>query len=69
MSRAAFDWVAECTYISNVTDKRGNVPEMNRDKATFIRYCEMQQASATRAGFHDTAEYIGHCLDDLRGES
>jgi hypothetical protein len=60
------EWCAECTYISRVTDVRGNVPEMNHDVATFIRYCEMQQEAATREGFHDTATYIGECLDDMR---
>jgi hypothetical protein len=64
----ANDWREECNYISDVTDKRGNVKEMNYDKATFVRYCEMQRDVATREGFHDTAQYIQHCLDDL-GES
>lgn len=61
-----FDWSRECDYISHVTDKRGNVPEMNHDLDTFVRYCEMQRDCATRDGKHDAAQYIEHCLDDLR---
>lgn len=64
--KTAQEWSKECQYISDVADKRGRVPEMNNDTATFIRYCEMQQAAATKAGFHDSATYIGECLDDLR---
>lgn len=67
--RSAFDWSQECAYISRVTDARGNVKEMNFDKATFIRYCEMQRDAAARAGRHDSAEYIQHCIDDLKGEA
>jgi hypothetical protein len=59
-------WVEECKYISDVTDKRGNVREMNNDKSTFIRYCEMQRAAAEREGFFDTALYIQECIDDLK---
>ena len=66
MPHTDFEWQAECRYISDVTDKKGNVPEMNNDKATFIRYCEMQLADAERQGFYDTATYIQHCLDDLK---
>jgi hypothetical protein len=61
-----FDWAQECDYIARVTDARGRVPEMNHNLETFIRYCEMQQNAATRAGVHDAATYIGECLDDLR---
>lgn len=58
-------WASECGYISKITDMRGQVVAMNNCKATFIRYCEMQKASATRQGFHDSATYIQHCIDDL----
>ena len=58
-------WTGECRYISAVTDKKGNVREMNFDKATFVRYCEMQRDSAERNGFYDSATYIQHCIDDL----
>jgi hypothetical protein len=58
-------WQQECIYIARVTDVRGNVPEMNHDCATFVRYCEMQRDAATREGFHDSAQYIQHCIDDL----
>jgi hypothetical protein len=67
-SRDAYEWAQECSYIARVTDKRGNVPEMNHDKATFIRYCEMQRDAATRDGQDDSAQYIQHCIDDLKGE-
>ena len=60
-----FDWKVECQYISDVTDKKGNVPEMNYDKATFIRYCEMQRDAAECDGFYDSATYIQHCIDDM----
>lgn len=58
-------WREECNYIERVTAERGKVREMNYDRATFVRYCEMQRDAATREGFHDTATYIQHCLDDL----
>lgn len=58
-------WQQECRYISEVMDKGAQVREMNYDKGTFTRYCEMQKASAEREGFFDAAEYIGHVLDDL----
>lgn len=61
----AMCWVAECDYIARVTAVRGNVREMNHDRETFIRYCEMQRDAATRAGFHDSATYIQECIDDL----
>ena len=38
----AFEWSAECTYISNTTDdvKRGKLgKEFNYDPACFRRYC------------------------------
>lgn len=60
------DWSNECLYISRVTDQRGKVREMNYDKQTFISYCEMQRDEATRQGRHDSAQYIQHCLDDLK---
>ena len=59
------DWVDECRYIARVTDKQGSVREMNNDKATFIRYCEMMRDQAEREGFFDSALYIQECLDDL----
>lgn len=63
----ADDWRRECIYIDSVMDKGGRVSEMNNDKLTFIRYCEMQQDRAHRAGFHDAAQFIDHILDDLNG--
>ena len=65
-TRTEFDWVAECQYIADVTAKGGCVREMNNDRNTFINYCEMQQKVAEREGRHDSATYIGECLDDLR---
>jgi hypothetical protein len=60
-----FDWSRECDYIAYVTDKRGNVAEMNHDLGVFIRYCEMQRDSATRDGKEFVAALIQHCIDDL----
>lgn len=61
------EWVAECVYIARVTDLGGAVKEMNNDRATFVRYCEMQRDAATRDGRDDSAQYIQHCIDDLKG--
>jgi hypothetical protein len=63
--KSEFDWVQECVYISDVADKKGRVKEMNYDKATFVKYCEMQRDAAKRAGRYDSAEYIQQCIDDL----
>ena len=65
----ANEWREECACISRIADKRGKVPEMNYSLDVAIRYAEMQQAKATREGFHDAATYIGECLDDMRGEN
>lgn len=62
----ANEWREECAYISRLADKRGNVPEMNHSLDVAIRYAEMQQAKATREGFHDAATHIGECLDDMK---
>jgi len=59
------NWVNECKYISDVTDKKGNVKEMNYSRETFVRYCEMQRNQATKEGRFDSAQYIQHCIDDL----
>ena len=64
----ANEWREECNFISDATDKarNGRVSRaFNFDPECFKRYCEMQRDSATREGFHDTAQYIQHCLDDL----
>ena len=63
--KSAFDWSQECGYISAVTDLKGDVKDMNYDKAVFLRYCEMQKAAALRAGHDDSATFIQHCIDDL----
>lgn len=61
-------WQRECTYISEASEQRGEVPEMQPGgKETFIRYCEMQRDAAQREGYDDSAQYIQHCLDDLKG--
>lgn len=60
-----FEWSRECNYLSAVADRQGLVKEMNFDRATFVRYCEMQQHLAKRDGQYDAAEYIGHVIDDL----
>ncbi len=54
----ATEWRKECARISRLADKRGNVPEMNHSLGVAIRCAEMQQAKATREGFHDAATYI-----------
>lgn len=63
-------WREECAYIAEQTEPyvRGYGPSEFADKAQFLRYCEMQRNSATREGFDDTASYIQHCIDDLRGQ-
>lgn len=63
----ANEWREECQCIARLADLRGMVPEMNYCTETAIRYCEMQQAKAEREKFFDVVEYIGHCLDDLKG--
>lgn len=63
--KSDFEWSQECAYIQRVTDRRGAVREMNYEMSTFIRYCKMQRDAATREGFHDSAQYIQHCLDDM----
>ena len=65
MKKTDFEWREECNYIDRVADKKGAVSAMNNDKATFIRYCEMQRDSATRDCQHDAATHIQHVLDDL----
>jgi hypothetical protein len=59
-------WQAECGYISLIADKQGKTKEFNFDTDCFLRYCEMQRDQAEKQGFFDSAEYIQHCIDDLR---
>lgn len=71
MTQRVFDanwWREECEYISSVTDKLGNVKEMNYNLNTFLRYCKMQRDRAEHEGFYDSAQYIQHCIDDLEGK-
>ncbi len=68
MAKTDFEWQAETRYISDMTDSGGIVPEMNNDKGTFIRYCEMQKAAAEKDGFYDAVTTIQHCIADLTGE-
>lgn len=63
--RTDLEWVQECNYISSVTSKGGNVREMNNNRDTFVRYCNMQREDAVAHGRDDTAQYIQHCIDDL----
>ena len=67
----AIDWKEECIYIAEQTEPfvRGWGPSEFADKAQFLRYCEMQRSSATREGYHDTASYIQHCIDDVIGQT
>lgn len=64
-----FEWARECRYISEVTDKKGMVSEMNFSTETFIRYCEMQREQAEKDAFSDAALYIQECIDDLKGQT
>lgn len=63
------EWREECVYIQETTDSlfAGTDPltSFNGDPSCFVRYVTMQRDSATRGGFHDAAQYIQHCLDDL----
>ena len=70
-------WQKECAYISQVTDnvlhgsasdKRRTLVNFSNNVDTLIRYCEMQRDFATKDGFFDSAQYIDHCIDDLKGE-
>ena len=66
------EWVEECKYISDQTERvKGGFPgkEFNYDTECFRNYCRMQINTATREGFHDSAEYIQQCLDDIEGLS
>jgi hypothetical protein len=64
----ALDWTEECKYIAEQTEPfvRGWGPSEYEDKAQFLRYCTMQRNSATREKFHDAAQYIQHCMDDMQ---
>jgi hypothetical protein len=63
------EWSQECKFISDTVSSVCNgspVPEnFNSDSACLARYLEMQRNAATREGFHDSAQYIQHCADDL----
>ena len=59
------EWVAECRYIADLTSEGGLVSTFNYDTACFKRYCEMQAKAAESEGFHDAAEYIHQCINDL----
>jgi len=69
-------WQKECAYISQVTDnvlrgsasdKRATLANFSGSTDTLIRYCEMQRDFAEKDGFFDSAQYIDHCIDDLKG--
>jgi hypothetical protein len=64
------EWVDECKYIAEQAEPfvRGYGPSEYEDKAQFLRYCTMQRNSAAREGFHDSAQYIQHCIDDLANQ-
>lgn len=65
----ANQWREECVYISETVTSAlaGSDPlsSFNGDPAALVRYCEMQRDTATREGFHDSAQYIDHCIDDM----
>jgi len=61
----AMQWVDECKYIDSVVCKIVPLTSFNNDWECFKRYCTMQRDTATREGFHDSAQYIQHVLDDL----
>lgn len=69
------EWAVECGYISLLTNAiRGEAKEgkeafqrkFGGDVEAFRRFCREKQAQAEQAGRHDTAAYIGQCLDDLK---
>jgi hypothetical protein len=67
-------WKSECVYISGITDRvqRGDktraLDNFSGSTQTLIRYCEMQRGFAAADGCDDSAQYIDHCIDDLKGE-
>lgn len=63
--RNEYWWQQECRYISEVTDKKGNVANFHCNPEVFVRYCEMQRDQAKRDGVFDAAEYIQQCINDL----
>jgi hypothetical protein len=66
VTKDANAWREECNYIDRVAGKKGKVSEMGFHLETFITYCEMQRDVATKHGFHDTAQYIQHVIDDMK---
>lgn len=73
-AKTAFEWSRECAYISNVTTRVVNstpnaLRNFNDDRDCFVRYCQMQQKHMNEDGFFDSAEYVGHCLNDLGVQS
>lgn len=64
-SKDADGWRRECIYIDKAMEVQGRIREMNFDTGVFIRYCQMQKASAERDGQHDAATHIEHVLHDL----
>lgn len=61
-----YEWVKECKYIAHVAYMQGEVKEMDYDLEVFVRYCEMQKATAERAGRTDSALYIQQCIEDMQ---
>lgn len=76
--QSAIFWQKECVFIQDVTDgvlsglpdyrQRVLKESFNGDVQCLIRYCEMQRKFAEADGFDDSATYIQHCIDDLKGE-
>lgn len=64
----ALEWKDECIYIQETYDsaRAGTDPLHNftGSPGSFMRYMYMQRDSATREGFHDSAQYIQHVIDD-----
>lgn len=63
------EWREECVYVQETTDSllAGTEPLalFNGDPSCFLRYCYMQRNAAARESFHDSAQYIQHCIDDM----
>lgn len=66
-------WQEECRYIAGVLalERCGvhasevAVARDLRDPQVFLRYCALQRDAAALEGYHDSATYIGECMDDL----
>lgn len=58
-------WVRVCAYV----DKEAHYAKKQGTKVgyaeTLIDFCSEEHAKATAEGFHDTATYLQHVIDDM----